>query len=266
MIAALRFFVVFWLVSWSNGTFPNIESWNEIMQHHVSPGQLDGISLHVVDYEAMRNDSRLEAFLTILSSTNTSSFDRNETYAFFMNAYNALAINMIIQHPCTGLGSPIKSILDIGSLNHSVWKMNAGIINGKEFSLDDVEDYLRNPQPFKEDPRLHACIVCASISCPNVRTEAYVPERVHSQMSNQMRDFLSNTKKGMRLDKETNTLTLSPIFLWFIEDFYRAAGSVENFIFPYISSTDAAFIKENSPKKSYFKYNWNVNGKPPCNC
>lgn len=44
---------------------------------------------------------------------------------------------------------PIKSIKEIGSLLHPVWDMLAGVVAGKEWSLDDVENYLRNPQPFK---------------------------------------------------------------------------------------------------------------------
>ena len=44
---------------------------------------------------------------------------------------------------------PIKSIKEIGSLLHPVWDMPAGEVAGKEWSLDDVENYLRNPQPFK---------------------------------------------------------------------------------------------------------------------
>lgn len=49
---------------------------------------------------------------------------------------------------------------------------------------------------FREDSRLHACIVCASISCPNVRREAFRPERVGQQMDDQLQQFLANPKKG----------------------------------------------------------------------
>ncbi len=49
----------------------------------------------------------------------------------------------------------------------------------------------------REDSRVHACIVCASISCPNVRMEAFQPDRVGEQMDSQVKDFLGNSKKGM---------------------------------------------------------------------
>ena len=63
-------------------------------------GQLDGVSLHVVDYSGMKDDPNFSAYFEALKSANITGFGRNETYAFFMNAYNALAIRMIIEHPC----------------------------------------------------------------------------------------------------------------------------------------------------------------------
>ena len=145
----------------------------------------------------------------------------------------------------------------------------------------------------REDSRLHACIVCASISCPNVRREAFRAGEVGEQMDSQVRDFLSNTKKGeftvspwfgeegtfghththththmhtgLSLDRSSNTLTLSPIFLWFVGDF-EAYGGVRKFISPYLPPGDADYIAQHNPTIHYFTYNWNVNGVPPCTC
>ena len=55
---------------------------------------------------------------------------------------------------------PIKSIKEIGSLLHPVWGMPAGVVAGKEWSLDDVENYLRDPKPFKSVSRFHAFKHC----------------------------------------------------------------------------------------------------------
>ena len=51
----------------------------------------------------------------------------------------------------------------------------------------------------REDSRLHACIVCASVSCPNVRMEAFRPTTIDQQMDAQFQNFLANNKKGMLL-------------------------------------------------------------------
>ena len=44
---------------------------------------------------------------------------------------------------------------------------------------------------------MHTCIVCASISCPNVRMEAYKSKIINQQMDDQVKVFLSNSKKGI---------------------------------------------------------------------
>lgn len=243
--------------------------WDSVVSKHVTQGVLEGIPLHIVDYRSISQDENYTAFIDAIAKVNTTGLDRNETYAFFVNVYNALAIKMIVEHPCTSSlfhsCSPIKSIKDIGSLFHPVWTKPAGVVGGKEWSLDDVENFLRNPKPFKEDSRLHASIVCASISCPNVRMEAFRPQRISEQMDDQMHDFLANSKKGFLLDRSANTLHLSSIFLWFSGDF-AAYGGVLEFIRPYISPDDAQFISAHSLKEDYFTYDWDVNGKPPCTC
>ena len=45
--------------------------------------------------------------------------------------------------------APVKSIRDIGSLLHPVWNFPAGEVGGKQWTLNEIEDYLRNPQPLK---------------------------------------------------------------------------------------------------------------------
>ncbi len=113
--------------------------------------------------------------------------------------------------------------------------------------------------------------------------KAYRGEQVGEQMNSQVKDFLSNSKKGqsslvgcyiqwipihtlgLSLDRSANTLTLSPIFLWFAGDFHPYGG-VRQFISPYLTPSDADYIAKNHPELHYFSYDWNLNGIPPCTC
>jgi hypothetical protein len=244
--------------------------WNKVVSTHVHLGQLEGIDLHVVDYEGISKDPNFASYLDGVKSANTTGFDRNDLYAFFMNAYNAFAIKMIIEHPCKKSlilrhCEPIVSIKDIGTLLKSVWIMPAGEIAGKMYSLNDIEDYLRKPAPFQEDPRVHSCIVCASISCPNVAMSAFTPWDLDVQMSSQMKDFLSNTKKGAAYIPSSNALTLSKIFHWYGGDFDNGGGVLKS-IQPYLPPSIAPHVQGGNVSLEYFDYNWNANGKSPCNC
>jgi len=252
----------------------DLDAWDRALKAHVSlAGELEGIPTHVVDYTALSKDPDFHRFVKSLDAVPTHDLTKNETYALFMNAYNAFAMKMIIDHPCNRdsaghcLG-PIDSIKEIGTANITVWKMPAGRIGGRMYSLDEIEGYLRAPAPFDEDSRVHACIVCASISCPNVRNEAFRAEKVDEQMADQVRDMLSNTKKGLALDRDSKTLTLSSIFKWFAADFEKEGGSVVDFLLPFMPTADQSFVTEHKDQLQldYFGYDWNANGKVPCNC
>lgn len=66
-------------------------------------------------------------------------------------------------------------------------------------------------QGYPADPLLHACIVCASVSCPDVAPKAYKPETLQADMEENMRLFLQNPTKGLSLDKEAGVITLSKV-------------------------------------------------------
>lgn len=256
----------------------NVDAWDRALRAHVTLSELDGIKTHVVDYAAMATDPDFVLFVQSLDGAVTHGLSRNETYALFMNAYNALAIKMVVDHACLHsiFGSckgPISSIKDIGWTAFgpvsTVWLKPAGRIGNKMYSLQQIEDFLRAPSPYSEDARLHACIVCASISCPNLRAEAFRANTVDKQMDDQMRDMLKNPLKGFSLNRQTDALSLSNIFNWYAKDFAKAAGSVVDFLLPYVASdADSAYLKVNKDKValSYFPYNWNTNGRAPCNC
>jgi len=123
----------------------------------------------------------------------------------------------------------------------------------------------------KEDSRLHACIVCASVSCPNLRKGAYIIQGLDAQMTDNFNDFINNTKKGMAVDRDAKKVQLSKIFDWYADDFKNAVnGEVLDFILLYLSPnhSDYQWLKDNkdSVKLDYFDYDWdvNANGDLPC--
>lgn len=117
--------------------------------------------------------------------------------------------------------------------------MPAGVIGGVQYTLNDIEGVLRAQLPppgaaFTEDCRIHASIVCASISCPNVRTTAYMPDTIDAQLSAQMADMLSNPLKGFDLNITRKIVTLSKIFDWYSSDFATCVGTVEDSVLSFI--------------------------------
>ncbi|CAM9413954.1 unnamed protein product [Phaeothamnion confervicola] len=254
---------------------PDFGAWDRALRRHVAPGVIGGIGLNALDYAGMATDPDYKTFLASIENVDTQGLPKSEAYALYINAYNALAVKMVVENPCkkAWLGSrkPISSIKDIGTMVSPVWKRTAGILGGASVSLDDIEhERLRKPEGLERDPLLHACIVCASVSCPDLAASAYLPTTLEQQMADNMRAFLANPAKGMALDRGAGVLRLSKIFSWFESDFVQAGGgggTVVDFLLPYMPSADSEYVGQNKGrlKVDFFYYDWNLNGRgPPC--
>ncbi len=89
-------------------------------------------------------------------------------------------------------------------------------IAGEALSLDDIEH--GKVRRFG-DPRIHAALVCGSVSCPTLRSEPYDGARLHDQLEDQMSRFLAS---GAAVpDPPARKVTLSRVFLWYGADFTR---------------------------------------------
>ena len=140
----------------------------------------------VVDYEGFKGEeAKLDQYLTVLEKTDTGTLSRNEQFAFYVNAYNAWTIKLILG------GYPgVKSIKDLGSLFKSPWKKKICRIDGDVITLDDIEHNILRPG-FK-DPRVHFAINCAAKSCPPLRSEPYLGDRLDQQLDEMTRAFIND--------------------------------------------------------------------------
>ena len=205
----------------------------------------------VVDYESFKNvEAKLEQYLKVLEKTDTKTLSRNEQFAFYVNAYNAWTIKLILS------GYPgIKSIKDLGSLFKSPWKKKICRIDGKIITLDDIEHNILRPR-FK-DPRVHFAINCAAKSCPPLRSEPYSGGELDQQLDEMTRAFINDLESN-RL--EGHTLYVSSIFKWFAEDFNK---DIVGFFLKYAKGDLKEQLEANKEKieVKYLDYDWSLNGK-----
>lgn len=220
----------------------NHQLWDTLLQKHVTK---DG---HV-DYKGFKNDhAQLQQYLNLLSShyPDPATWSTNEQKAYWLNAYNAFTIELILQH------YPLKSIKDITTINiplvHSPWQIKFFKLGGKAFNLDEIEHGILRKQ-FK-DPRIHCCLVCASRSCPVLRNEAFMADKLDAQMDDQARLFVNDTAHNQL---SADHAKLSKIFDWYAGDF-KQQGGVIAFINRYADT-------QLSPKAklSYLDYDWSLN-------
>ena len=221
---------------------PDWAGYAEILQQ-VKPGVKHKTPLALVNYAQLKQSGQLDAVYQQIRQFPVESLSsREEKLAFYINTYNIFALKMVVDH------WPLESIKDVGSLFRPVWGKTAGIIGGKEVSLDDIEYNIVRPMG---EPRIHLAIVCASVSCPDLLTEPYMADKLNSQLDNQTRVFLNNDKKGLQVSKKT--IHISKIFDWFEKDFAKAGG-VETFIRNYRPDLPNLNIDAD------IDYDWSVNG------
>lgn len=116
-------------------------------------------------------------------------------------------------------------------------------------SLDNIEHGTLRKK--FDDPRIHFALVCASISCPRLRNEAYTAAKLDAQLDDQGRDFLNNPAKNKISKDEAQ---LSNYFNWYKGDWNDNGQSVEKWVNKY-STTKIT----DKTKIDFLPYNWNLN-------
>ena len=243
-------FFIFSVFSSTNAKAFDFSDWDIILKKYVQADLVDGVSLNTVAYEKLMRDpifNRLKNNLELFSLSRLTT--NEEKLAFWINVYNIFAVKVVTDN------YPLKSIKDVGGLLKSVWKVKAGTVDSRQYTLDEIEHGILRKMG---EPRIHIAIVCASISCPDLSIDAYIPERLNEQLDIQMRKFLGNPGKGMRRDADGKKIFLSPIFAWFSEDF-ESRGGVRKFIQPYVLKEAMRALKNPNLKIYNMKYNWRLN-------
>ena len=231
-------------------------AYGRLLAKHVRPGTVEGIRANLVNYAAVATDPNYAQALNELENASPGALaTKEEAFAFWVNAYNLLAIKTIVDR------YPIASIREAGTLFSPIWKKEVGTIGGKPYSLDAVE-HGKLRMDWKE-PRVHLALVCASLSCPDLRAEPYVAARLDAQLDDQARSFLANETKGMALGATGTTARVSSIFKWFRDDF-APAGGVVAFIKAKADPALAPRVAElTDAGLSYLQYDWSLNDTPP---
>jgi len=239
----MRIFLLSLVLFSSNLLANGLDDYNTLLNKYISAGVKHQISLNQINYSEMKKDPSLATIRSYFEKTNPNKLNKKEKLAFYINAYNFYTIQLMLNH------WKVDSIKDIGSLFKSVWKQKVGKINGQQVTLNYLEHEILRKM---KEPRIHFAIVCASVSCPDIRNEAYRAEKLEQQLADQTKKFLNNQHKGAILSG--NILKISKIFDWFEDDFDLVGGR------------DALIIKYNPAFKGRYKkikyldYDWSANG------
>ncbi len=229
----------------------------------------------LVDYRELKAaPADLEDFIRILKSLEAQtyeSFSDQEKLAFWINAYNALTLKVIIDHypirssPFKSLRYPKNSIRQISG----AWERITFPVMGEPLSLNQIEHGILRKE--FEEPRVHMALVCAARGCPPLRREPFAGSTIETQLDDQVRIFLSDPRKFF-IEKNKHKVYLSSIFKWYGKDFLSRYSpqtgfeghspeekAVLHFISLHISEKQRNLLMQSVYKIKYMKYDWTLN-------
>ena len=237
----------------SQDTFDHA-GFDAVLRAHVQDG--------LVDYDGVAADPRFESYLQRLAEADPRPLPRDEQLAFWINAYNAYTLKLILKH------GERKSIRNINKTlffkAYGPWKEKLAIVGGRAYGLDEIEQGIIRPT-FRE-PRIHFALVCAALGCPPLRSEAYVGARLDAQLEDQGRRFLRESPDKNRVDVAARRVYLSQVFRF--RDYEQDFGGTEAAIGRYVArwypaGPERTLLESGDFKVTWTDYDWALNSRSP---
>jgi len=223
------------------GNVPDYETFNELLLQNVRNGY--------VDYDGFALGSGLPVFIGQIGGSDPAALrTQDDELAFFINAYNALAIQGILDG---------RSPVNLWG-RYRFFKRQKYLVLGEMINLQDLE---RDQIIPIGDPRIHFAIVCASLSCPRLSSRAYEPNTVNLQLHDATVRFINDPTRN-RFDLDRRIAFLSMIFKWYIDDFEKAGGTLQQYLARFVIDAEVQnALRFDQFEIRYVEYDWHLNGR-----
>jgi len=235
----------------SSKTLVDHGTWAQLLQDcvRVGPGGAKRFSYGAVN-EVQRG--KLGGYLTRLAATPVSSLARPEQKAFWINLYNAAAVQLVLAH------YPVGSIRDIepeggGVLGAGPWRLALVRIEGRELSLDDILHGILRPQ--WRDPRVLYATCMAAIGSPDLQPAPFLAAGLDEALDEAAMAYV-NDPRGLTI--EDGQLRISALYRWFEADFGGSAGAVIRHLMA-CASPDLAMRLQGFREAGELAFDWRLN-------
>ncbi len=208
------------------------DEWDQMLRQYVS-------SSGKVNYNGFKaSEAQLDQYLDKLSSNPIqSSWSRQKKMAYWINAYNAFTIKLILKN------YPVKSITDLHG--GKPWDVKWIKLGNKTYTLNNIENDILRPQ--YKDARIHFAVNCAAKSCPPILNRAWTADNLERNLEKQAKKFVNDKSFNAISSKK---IEISKIFEWYSGDF----GDIVVYLNKYSN------VKiDKGAKVSYKEYNWQLN-------
>ncbi len=219
--------------------------WTRVLARHVDDaGRIDFAGLE----QDHRDLDRVVAFIAATDpATRPQLFrDRESKLAFYINAYNALAMHGVVEDGIPKTLGGFKKV--------RFFYLKKFIVGNKSISLYHLENEVIRPLG---EERIHFALNCMVVGCPRLPRVAFSAEVLDRQLEMAARTFVEENR-NVRVDPAKREVWLSAIFDFYTEDFLAHAPSLIVYVNRY----------RDEPVPGDFRlrfrdYDWTVNRRAP---
>ncbi len=224
--------------------------WAALLNKYIKPGKA-GLNTFAYGKVSAADKAALQNYIRSLEAIEITSYNKNEQLAYWINLYNAVTIQVVLDH------YPVKTIRDIdisGFLKNGPWQKELVTVEETPLKLDDIEHAIL--RPIWKDPRIHYGVNCASVGCPNLQTSAFTGKTVSAQLDSGADAFVNSTR-GVEINRR-GKVSVSSIYSWFAHDFGNSEAGVMRHLLKY-ANPDLAEKLTRAGRLSDTHYDWSLN-------
>jgi hypothetical protein len=248
---------------------PDLEAlhvpFDRILDEHVRDG--------LVYYKALQADrGQLNRYIASLNAPSVMSgyakWSDDQKKAFWLNAYNALVMQTVINHyPIRGTAKsyPANSIRQIPG----AFEKAPHTIAGRQVTLDHIETTVLAEF---DDPRVYLALGRGAVGSGRLRSEAFSTKAIDKQLAQTKAQF-AVTPRWAKVNALAGKVSISPILSWrsaaFIEEYANDSfdlpkrepleRAVIGFLRPHLNAAEEEFIRKNTFQLDYEPFDWRLN-------
>ena len=193
----------------SNSAVINHQALDQFLTTYVIVNHPSGINRFRYGDVSRRDVKKLRKYIKRMAKLDPRDYSRGEQKAYWLNLYNALTIQNILQ------SYPIKSLA-----RSSIKRKNLVVVGGQKLSLEDIQN--RILRPIWQDHKVIFGLSCATLGCPNIQNHAYTASNSSKLLKKSAREFI-NHPRGLDFDRRE--MQASRIFDWYASDFGAKVGA-----------------------------------------
>lgn len=244
-----------------------IENWAEhdessiqVIDHRLWQGVLDqavvtvGDGINRFDYGALSSTYKIQLnrYIQQLSTVEVAKLSRNQQLAFWINLYNAVTVQLVVEnYPTSSIRKLGKALFSFGP-----WDDQLVSVKGERLSLNDIEHNII--RPIFKDKRIHYAVNCASLGCPNLSAVAFDGSRLDQQLNGAACEFISHPRA---VSFDGNKLKLSSIYKWYLDDFGDDVKALIPHLLECVDEETRIRLEKFEPTRRNVKYHydWKLN-------